>query len=307
MTGADELLGRPSHETIHYRHPDGTPHPAADCPMLLPRATGETVARDLDWFVRRDGSMFPVSYVSVPIELPEGRGAVVAFTDIEDRVRAERSAARLRGDRSRRTRRIATLAAGGAASADVFAAIAREVGHVDRPPAGRGVALRARRGDGDRGRRLERASASVPGRHPLAARCTDHLRPGPGDRSARRGSTTSRTSPARSPTPPARPGSARAPAPRSSSTATSGARCRPTRPIANPCPTTSRIGSPSSPSWSPRRSRTPRAGPVSLGWPRSRRRCGASRRWPRAGRRRRSCSLRLSRRSGGCFPSRTWA
>ena len=38
--GADELLGRDSHETIHYRHPDGTPYPAEECPMLLPRATG---------------------------------------------------------------------------------------------------------------------------------------------------------------------------------------------------------------------------------------------------------------------------
>ena len=25
--GADELFGRDSHETIHYRHPDGTPYP----------------------------------------------------------------------------------------------------------------------------------------------------------------------------------------------------------------------------------------------------------------------------------------
>ena len=58
--------------------PTGRPYPAADCPMLLPRTTGESVSSDLDWFVRRDGSMFPVSYSSVPIELPEGRGAVVA-------------------------------------------------------------------------------------------------------------------------------------------------------------------------------------------------------------------------------------
>jgi hypothetical protein len=77
---ADELFGRRSHVTIHCRRPDGTPYPATDCPVLT-RATGETVARDLDRFVRRDGSMFPVSYVSVPIEMPEGRGAVVAFTD----------------------------------------------------------------------------------------------------------------------------------------------------------------------------------------------------------------------------------
>ena len=87
--GADELFGRDSHETIHYRHPDGTPYPASECPMLLPRTSGATVARDLDWFFRRDGSMFPVSYASVPLEMSHGRGAVVAFNDIESRLRAE--------------------------------------------------------------------------------------------------------------------------------------------------------------------------------------------------------------------------
>jgi PAS domain S-box-containing protein len=130
---AGELFGRHSHETIHYRHPDGTPYPAADCPMLLPRATGETVSSDLDWFFRRDGSMFPVSYVSAPIAMPEGRGAVVAFTDIEDRVRAEqvlREHDAVLAAREASLRRIATLAARGAASAEVFAAIAKEVGHV---------------------------------------------------------------------------------------------------------------------------------------------------------------------------------
>src|SRR3954469_897246 len=47
------------------------------------------VARDLDWFFRRDGSMFTVSYASVPLEMSHGRGAVVAFNDIESRLRAE--------------------------------------------------------------------------------------------------------------------------------------------------------------------------------------------------------------------------
>ncbi len=133
----DELLGNQSHETIHHHHPDGTPYPAADCPMLLPRATGETVSRDLDWFFRRDGSMFPVSYVSAPIEMHDGRGAVVAFTDVEDRVRAEQ---RLRehdaalAAQQASLRRVATLVAGGAVSEDVFAAIARELGNVTGLP-----------------------------------------------------------------------------------------------------------------------------------------------------------------------------
>jgi PAS domain S-box-containing protein len=130
---ADELLGRHSHDTIHYKHPDGTPYPAVECPMLLPRTTGETATSDLDWFFRRDGSMFPVSYVSVPLDMPEGRGAVVAFTDIEDRLRAEqalREREAMFAAREDSLRRIAALVAGGAASTDVFAAIAREVGHV---------------------------------------------------------------------------------------------------------------------------------------------------------------------------------
>jgi PAS domain S-box-containing protein len=130
---ADELRGRPSHETIHYRHPDGSPYPASECPMLLPRAAGETVTSELDWFFRRDGSMFPVSYVSVPIEMPEGRGAVVAFSDIEKRLEDEQN---LRGREARLAeqqdalRRVAGLVAGDADSADVFAAVAREVGQV---------------------------------------------------------------------------------------------------------------------------------------------------------------------------------
>jgi PAS domain S-box-containing protein len=130
---AHELFGRHSHETIHYQHPDGTAFPAAECPMLLPRTTGEVVKSDLDWFVRRDGSMFPVSYVSVPLEMSDGRGAVVAFTDIENRMRAEqvlRQHEAVLASREGSLRRIATLVAGGAASAEVFAAIAREVARV---------------------------------------------------------------------------------------------------------------------------------------------------------------------------------
>jgi PAS domain S-box-containing protein len=126
---AAELLGRCGHDTIHSRHPDGPAHPAAECPISRTRAAGETVACELDWFVRRDGSMLPVSYVSAPIAMPDGRGAVVAFSEASGRVR---------GDELRREheamlaaqRRVATLVAGGAPSAEVFTAIAREVGRV---------------------------------------------------------------------------------------------------------------------------------------------------------------------------------
>jgi signal transduction histidine kinase len=102
---------------------------ADDGPMCLPPATGGTVTSDLDWFVRRDGSKFPVSYVSVPIDMPTGRLAVVTFTDAEDRLREER----LRREHETilvAQRRIATLVAGGAPPAEVFAAIAEQVGDV---------------------------------------------------------------------------------------------------------------------------------------------------------------------------------
>jgi PAS domain S-box-containing protein len=142
---ADELAGHESHATIHYRHRDGSAFPADECPLLRPLVTGDTVTSELDWFVRRDGSMFPVSYMSVPLETPDGRGAVVTFTDIEDRLRAEEASGRrdatlagqyatLRDELARLAdeqaalRRVATMAARGVPAPDLFAAAAREVG-----------------------------------------------------------------------------------------------------------------------------------------------------------------------------------
>lgn len=86
-----ELQGRHGHDTVHYRHPDGTPYPAADCPVLQPVRTGEPVHSDEDWFIRRDGSLFPVSYTAVPIDLPTGRGVVVTFVDMTAQRTAEQA------------------------------------------------------------------------------------------------------------------------------------------------------------------------------------------------------------------------
>jgi PAS domain S-box-containing protein len=126
----DELLGLNSHATIHHHRPDGAPYPTSECPMLLPRTTGESVASDLDWFFRRDGAMFPVSYVSAPIEMPGGRGAVVAFSDIEERFRSQellRERVATLAEEQAALRRVATLVARGATPGDVFAAVAGEV------------------------------------------------------------------------------------------------------------------------------------------------------------------------------------
>jgi PAS domain S-box-containing protein len=79
-----QLLGRPSHDTIHYLRADGTPFPATECPLLRPRVSGETVRVEEDWFVRQDGSLVAVSYSSAPVPLPDGRGAVVLFRAISE-------------------------------------------------------------------------------------------------------------------------------------------------------------------------------------------------------------------------------
>jgi PAS domain S-box-containing protein len=87
-----QMQGKPGHETVHYKHPDGSPFPASECPMSQSRETGATLVDEEDWFVRRDGSMFPVVYTSTPIDTPTGPGLVVAFTDVEERREAERVA-----------------------------------------------------------------------------------------------------------------------------------------------------------------------------------------------------------------------
>ncbi|MFI5610904.1 PAS domain S-box protein [Amycolatopsis sp. NPDC051903] len=105
-----ELKGKPSHQTVHHHRPDGSVYPAEQCPLLRPRMSGESVRCDDDWFFRRDGSMIPIAWRSAPLELPDGRGAVVAFVDTTERRAAEqalreRDAARIRAAESRATGR----------------------------------------------------------------------------------------------------------------------------------------------------------------------------------------------------------
>jgi PAS domain S-box-containing protein len=96
-----ELLGRPSHCTIHAHRRDGSPYPAEECPLLRPRETGEAVQVDDDWFIRRDGSMVPVAYSSAPFHAPGGRAAVVVFRDMTTRLRAEQLRLQTEAERAR--------------------------------------------------------------------------------------------------------------------------------------------------------------------------------------------------------------
>ncbi len=92
----EELAGRDVHEATHYRHPDGTDYPIAECPLRAACREGESVRLDDEVFIRKDGTEMPVEIVAEPFETEGGvRGSVVVFGDITERRARER---RVRGD-----------------------------------------------------------------------------------------------------------------------------------------------------------------------------------------------------------------
>ena len=87
-----ELLGRKMHDVTHYKHPDGSPFPASDCPGLQVLQKGVELREHEDMFIRKDGSFFPVVYSASPLKT-EGKtvGIVVGFRDDTLRREAERA------------------------------------------------------------------------------------------------------------------------------------------------------------------------------------------------------------------------
>ena len=83
LVKAANVIGKRMHDITHHHKPDGTPYPAADCPIYKAYITGEGCRVDNELFFRSDGTSFPVEYSANPI-LVGGRveGAVVSFNDI---------------------------------------------------------------------------------------------------------------------------------------------------------------------------------------------------------------------------------
>jgi PAS domain S-box-containing protein len=79
----DELLGQPAHQAFHYRHGDGTPYPAEDCPLFKVRTEGRGVKINEDSFILKDGTTLPVAYSASPLRnsSDEVDGVVVVFRD----------------------------------------------------------------------------------------------------------------------------------------------------------------------------------------------------------------------------------
>ncbi len=87
-----ELIGKRSHETFHHTRPDGSPYPREECAFhkALKSGTVHKVKDEVFW--RKDGSSFPIEYVSTPMrENNTVVGAVVVFKDVSDHIQAEKT------------------------------------------------------------------------------------------------------------------------------------------------------------------------------------------------------------------------
>lgn len=85
-----DLVGQAGHPMLHHTRPNGSAYPPEDCPIYAALQDGSTRRVDDEVFWRKDGSSLPVEYTSTPLR-EDGvlAGAVVTFSDITERKRAE--------------------------------------------------------------------------------------------------------------------------------------------------------------------------------------------------------------------------
>ncbi|MBC7707760.1 PAS domain S-box protein [Polaromonas sp.] len=80
-----ESLGKPMHLLIHHSHPDGTPYPQSECPLVNTYTVGAPNPLHEDILYRKDGTSFPALISGTPIPGDVGiQSTVVEFRDIEE-------------------------------------------------------------------------------------------------------------------------------------------------------------------------------------------------------------------------------
>jgi formate hydrogenlyase transcriptional activator len=92
MTGftAKEMMGNCQHKLVHHSKADGKGYPHEECPIYAALHDGKIHKVSNEVFWRKDGTPFPVEYVSTPIrENLKLLGAVVVFRDISEQKQAE--------------------------------------------------------------------------------------------------------------------------------------------------------------------------------------------------------------------------
>jgi PAS domain S-box-containing protein len=81
-----ELLGANLHQLVHYQTASGMPVSREECAMHAPVVAAHVYRSDFDAFTRKDGSLFPIAVVQVPLfEDERVIGSVTAFQDITER------------------------------------------------------------------------------------------------------------------------------------------------------------------------------------------------------------------------------
>ena len=93
MIGWDvhDLIGKSMHAVLHHSHPDGSHYARETCPIYAAFQDGVVHRVTDEVFWRKDGTKFPVEYISTPMRDEQGAliGAVVAFRDITQQKWAE--------------------------------------------------------------------------------------------------------------------------------------------------------------------------------------------------------------------------
>jgi PAS domain S-box-containing protein len=123
----EELLGLPSHDSIHYKHRNGSPYPAEDCPITHATLRGKPIRIERDWWVRKDGSMVPISIHCVPLKIDGRMGTAMTFHDLTASVESEDERLRLEVARARLVEVSASRARIAAAADDTRRRIERDL------------------------------------------------------------------------------------------------------------------------------------------------------------------------------------
>ncbi|MBE9042974.1 PAS domain-containing sensor histidine kinase [Pleurocapsales cyanobacterium LEGE 10410] len=83
----EDLIGKSMHAVLHHSKADGSVYPSEECPIYAAFKNGVRYRVENEVFWRKDGTGFPVEYISTPMHDEKGKlvGAVVTFRDITQR------------------------------------------------------------------------------------------------------------------------------------------------------------------------------------------------------------------------------
>lgn len=83
----EDLIGKSMHAILHHSKPDGSVYPCEECHIYAAFKEGTVRRVDNEVFWRKNGTSFPVEYISTPMHDEKGElvGSVVTFRDITQR------------------------------------------------------------------------------------------------------------------------------------------------------------------------------------------------------------------------------